>query len=145
MSVKMIDVHSKEAIYREATAEGEIHLSRKTVELIREGKVEKGDPIQISTLAGIQASKITPFIIPLCHPLRIENTRINFVVEDWGLKVTATVIASEKTGVEMEALTAAMVALLNIWDVAKMYEKDENGQYPNTIIQNVRVVRKVKR
>jgi len=140
----MIDVHSKETVYREATAEGEIHLSTKTVELIKERKVEKGDPIQISTLAGIQAAKITPFIIPLCHPLRIENTRINFEVKDWGLKVTATVIASEKTGVEMEALTAAMVALLNIWDVAKMYEKDENGQYPNTIIQNVRVVRKVK-
>jgi cyclic pyranopterin phosphate synthase len=145
LAVKMVDIHAKEVVYREAVAEGKIVLRPETVALIRAGKVEKGDPVQIATLAGIQASKLTPLLMPLCHPLKIENTDVRVEVEDWGVKVTARVAATDKTGVEMEALTAVAAALLNIWDVVKKYEKDENGQYPYTAIKEIRVVSKVKK
>ena len=145
MVAKMMNIHSKDVVYREATAVGEIHLRPETVAIIRSGQVEKGDPIQIGTIAGIQAAKFTSTLIPLCHPLRIENTNIKVEVEDWGVKASATVIASEKTGVEMEALTSVLTTLLNIWDVVKMYEKDKQGQYPYTTISEVRVVKKVKK
>ena len=143
--VKMVNISGKHEVYREATASGEIHLRPETVELIRKGKVEKGDPIQVATLAGIQGAKLTPLMIPLCHPLGLDNTEIKAEVNDRSVKVTATVIASGKTGVEMEALVAVSIALLNIWDVVKMYEKDPEGQYPNTTIDEIKVVSKVKR
>ncbi len=145
MGVRMVDIHQKSVQYREATATGEILLKPETVERIKEGKVEKGDPIQIATLAGIQGSKLTPTLIPLCHPLSIESTDIKFAFIDSGLKVTATAVATGKTGVEMEVLTAVTTSLLNIWDVVKMYEKNKDGQYPHTQISNIRVVKKVKR
>lgn len=145
MGVRMIDIHRKGVQYREATAVGEIRLKPETLKRIEDGKMEKGDPVQIATLAGIQGAKLTPTVIPLCHPLPIESSDVKFEFTDSGLKATAKVIATGKTGVEMEALTAVTTALLNIWDVVKMYEKDEEGQYPDTQISNVRVVRKVKR
>lgn len=131
--------------YREATATGEIRLKPETLRRIKDGKVEKGDPVQIATLAGIQGAKLTPTVIPLCHPIPIESTDIKFEFIDSGLEATATVVATGKTGVEMEALSAVTIALLNIWDVVKMYEKDADGQYPDTQISNIRVVKKVKR
>ncbi|OHE55670.1 MAG: molybdenum cofactor biosynthesis protein C [Thaumarchaeota archaeon RBG_16_49_8] len=145
MGVRMVDVHAKTPQYREATASGEIQLKPETVNRIRDGKVEKGDPFQIATLAGIQGAKMTPTIIPLCHPIPIENTSVQFELTDSGVKATAKVVATAKTGVEMEALTALATALLNIWDVVKMYEKNEAGQYPTTQILNIKVVEKVKR
>lgn len=145
LAVKMVDIHAKDVVYREAVAEGKIVLRPETVALIRAGKVEKGDPIQIASLAGISASKLTPLLIPLCHPLKIESTDVRVEVEDWGVRVSAKVAATDKTGVEMEALTAVAAALLNVWDVVKMYEKDEEGQYPYTAIKEIRVVSKVKK
>lgn len=144
MSVHMIDIHQKDVQYREATATGEINLTVETMKKIKDGKVEKGDPIQIAILAGIQGAKLTPMIIPLCHPLLLESTKVTFEFINSGLKATAKVIASGKTGVEMEALTAVTIALLNIWDVVKMYEKDSNGQYPFSYISNIKVIKKVK-
>ncbi len=141
----MIDIHGKGVQYREAVATGKIRLKPETIRRIREGLVEKGDPLQIASLAGIQGAKLTSTIIPLCHPLPIENVDVRFEVSDSGLKATATVAATGKTGVEMEALTAVTTALLNIWDVVKMYEKDEEGQYPSTQIDGIRVVKKVKK
>ncbi|MFC1754141.1 cyclic pyranopterin monophosphate synthase MoaC [Thermoproteota archaeon] len=140
----MIDIHKKDVQYREATATGEINLTVETIKKIKDGKVEKGDPIQIAILAGIQGAKLTPMIIPLCHPLLLESTKVTVEFINSGLKATAKVIASGKTGVEMEALTAATIALLNIWDVVKMYEKDSNGQYPFSFISNIKVIKKVK-
>jgi len=140
----MIDISKKGEVYREAEASGEIHLKPETVELIKKGRVEKGDPIQVASLAGIQGAKLTPLVMPLCHPLKLESTDIRVELSDSGVKVTATVGATGKTGVEMEALTAVSIALLNIWDVVKMYEKNQEGQYPTTAITNIRVVRKVK-
>jgi len=141
----MIDVHQKDVQYREATATGEIRLKKETIKKIKNGEVEKGDPVQIATLSGIQGAKLTPIVIPLCHSLFLESTNIKFEFVDSGLKATATVVATGKTGVEMEALTAVTTALLNIWDVVKMYEKDKNGQYPFTEISNIHVIKKVKR
>jgi len=140
----MVDIHEKGVQYREAVATGEIHLKPETVERIREGRIEKGDPIQIATLAGIQGAKLTPMLIPLCHPIQVESVDVKFDVEESTLKVTVRVSASAKTGVEMEALAAVTAALLNVWDVVKMYEKDKDGQYPTTSMSNVKVVRKVK-
>ena len=140
----MIDIHQKDIQYREATAIGEINLTVETMNRIKNGKIEKGDPIQIAKLAGIQGAKLTPLVIPLCHPISLESTNISFEFTNSGLKVTAKVVANSKTGVEMEALTAVTIALLNIWDVVKMYEKDSNGQYPFSVISNIRVIKKVK-
>jgi cyclic pyranopterin phosphate synthase len=141
----MIDIHKKKVQYREATATGKIRLTTKTMERIKAGKIEKGDPIQIAILAGIQGAKLTPTVIPLCHPLPLERTDVKLEFNKSGLKATATVVATSKTGVEMEALVAVTTALLNIWDVLKMYEKDKDGQYPFTEISNIRVIRKIKR
>jgi|TARA_B100001971_G_C18108686_1_gene492972 cyclic pyranopterin phosphate synthase len=141
----MIDIHNKKVQYREAIASGEIRLTKETMKRVKAGEVEKGDPVQIAILAGIQGAKLTPTVIPLCHPLPLERTDVKFEFIDSGLKATATVVATGKTGVEMEALVAVTTALLNIWDVLKMYEKDENGQYPFTKVSNIHVIKKVKR
>ncbi|MEM3078378.1 MAG: cyclic pyranopterin monophosphate synthase MoaC [Nitrososphaerales archaeon] len=143
--MKMVDISKKPEQYREAIAYGEIKLKPETIMLIKEGKVEKGDPIQIAKLTGIQGAKFTPTIIPLCHPIPIENIDVDISIEDDRVIVKARVIANSKTGVEMEALTATAIALLNIWDVVKKYEKDEEGQYPTTAIMNIRVVEKIKK
>ena len=145
MRTRMIDIHNKKVQYREAIASGEIRLTKETMKRVKAGEVEKGDPVQIAILAGIQGAKLTPTVIPLCHPLPLERTDVKFEFIDSGLKATATVVATGKTGVEMESLVTVTTALLNIWDVLKMYEKDENGQYPFTKISNIHVIKKVKR
>jgi cyclic pyranopterin phosphate synthase len=142
--VKMIDISKKLEQYREAVASGEIRLKPETIKIIREGRIEKGDPIQIAKLTGIQGAKFTPSVIPLCHPIPIESTDVNMSIEDDKIIAKARVIANSKTGVEMEALTAVTIALLNLWDVIKKYEKDDKGQYPTTLISNIKVLRKVK-
>jgi cyclic pyranopterin phosphate synthase len=143
--VKMIDVSKKLEQYREAIAYGEIKLKPETIKLIEERRIEKGDPIQIAKLAGIQGAKFTPTVMPLCHPIPIENVDVDISIKDDRIIVKAKVIANSKTGVEMEALTATVIALLNLWDVVKKYEKDEKGQYPTTAITNIRVVKKIKK
>jgi cyclic pyranopterin phosphate synthase len=141
----MVDISNKPEIFREATASGTIKLRPSTIELIRKGKIKKGDPIYAAKLAGIRASKETSTLIPLCHPLALTSILIDVeVMEKQRLMVTATVRTKAQTGVEMEALVATTVGLLTIWDMVKQYEKDADGQYPTTIIENVRVIKKVK-
>ncbi|MEM1550559.1 MAG: cyclic pyranopterin monophosphate synthase MoaC, partial [Candidatus Bathyarchaeia archaeon] len=142
--MSMVDITAKPEIYREATARGRIKLRPETVRLIKEGSVEKGDPIYAAKIAGILAAKNTPALIPLCHPIPITNVDINVkIVDESTLEVEATVKSRAQTGVEMEALVAASMALLTIWDMVKKYEKDFEGQYPYTSIQDIRVVKKV--
>ena len=106
---------------------------------------EKGDPLQLASTMAVVAAKQTPSMVALCHQLKIEKIEPKVKVGgDW-VEVTVKVAAHEKTGVEMEALTAVSVALLNVWDVVKAYEKDSKGQYPLTSIESIRVTRKVKR
>jgi cyclic pyranopterin monophosphate synthase len=144
VSFKQIDVSKKPASHRVATASGRIKLKPSTIRTIRRRLIEKGDPMSLAKISGIMAAKRTSELLPLCHPLKIESTTIETSLSSSGIEVTATVSATERTGVEMEALTATTVALLNIWDLVKAYEKDSRGQYPTTRIQDVRVVRKVK-
>jgi len=143
--MSMVDVTAKPEVYREAKAKGTIKLKPETIRLIREGKIEKGDPFQVAKVAGILAAKNTSSLIPLCHPLPLTSVEVDLkVMRDSAVGVEATVKTKAQTGVEMEALVAATVALLTVWDMTKQYEKDKLGQYPHTVIQDIHVVRKVK-
>lgn len=144
MSVRQADISKKQVVFRQATATGRIILNPKTLQMIKKGRLEKGDPIAISKTMGILAVKKTPEMLALCHPLKIEHVEVVETLHDDSIEATVTVSAHEKTGVEMEALTAVSIALLNIWDVVKAYEKDERGQYPSTNIEGIHVVEKVK-
>ncbi|MDG6987727.1 MAG: cyclic pyranopterin monophosphate synthase MoaC [Nitrososphaerota archaeon] len=144
MPYRQADVSEKPVIYREATATGRIRLKKRTISLIRKGELAKGDPVSLAAMTAITAAKKTPEIVALCHPLRIEMIEPKVKVGDGWVEVTVRVAAHEKTGVEMEALTAVSVALLNIWDVTKAYEKDSSGQYPSTLIESIKVISKVK-
>ena len=140
----MVDVAGKAEERREALATGKLKLKKTTVDLLRKGKTEKGDPLAAAELAAILAAKRTSEVIPLCHPLPISDVKATGKIVDEGVTVEALVKAIAKTGVEMEALVAAAVYLLTVWDMTKQYEKDEAGQYPFTAIEEIRVVRKVK-
>jgi len=143
--VAMVDVSGKAETFREATAKGKIRLKLETVNFIREEKIAKGDPLYTAKIAGVLAAKKTSELVPLCHPLPLTSVKVEAkIVEKTAVEVTATVKTKAQTGVEMEALTAASVALLTIWDMVKQYEKDVAGQYPNTAIENIHVVRKLK-
>lgn len=144
--MSMIDIGKKPTIFREATAKGTIKLKPKTLELIKDGKVEKGNVYDLARTAGILAAKKTSELIPLCHLLQLSTVNINVEIEhNSAVAVQATVRAYAKTGVEMEALTAVSMALLTIWDMTKQYEKNHEGQYPTTAISNINVLAKVKR
>ncbi|HUH99763.1 MAG TPA: cyclic pyranopterin monophosphate synthase MoaC [Nitrososphaerales archaeon] len=145
MSVRQADISAKPVAFRQATATGRLVLRPKTIELIKDSDIEKGDPLAVSKTMAILAVKRTPDLLALCHPLKIEHVEVEETVLEDSIAVSVTVSAHEKTGVEMEALTAVTVALLNIWDVVKAYEKDKDGQYPATKIEGVKVVEKVKR
>jgi len=141
----MVDVSGKAETFREATATGTIRLKPETVNLIREGKIAKGDPLYTAKIAGVLAAKKTSALIPLCHPLPLTSVKVEAeIVEKTAVEVTATVKTKAQTGVEMEALVAASLGLLTIWDMTKQYEKDAAGQYPTTAIENIHVVRELK-
>jgi cyclic pyranopterin phosphate synthase len=143
--VTMVDVSGKAEVFREATATGKIRLKPETVNLIREGKIAKGNPLYTAKIAGVLAAKKTSELIPLCHPLPLTSVEVEAkIAEKTAVEVTATVKTKAQTGVEMEALAAASVGLLTVWDMVKQYEKDAAGQYPNTAIENIHVVRKLK-
>ena len=143
--MSMVDVSDKAEVLRKATAKGTIKLKRETVALIEAGKITKGDPLYTAKIAGVLAAKKTSELVPLCHPLPLTNVEVKAeIVDDVTVEVSATVKTKAQTGVEMEALTAASVALLTIWDMTKQYEKNAAGQYPTTAIENIFVVKKVK-
>lgn len=144
-AMAMVDVTAKPELYREATARGLIKLRPKTIQLIKEGRVEKGDPLQAAKIAGVMAAKSTSSLIPLCHPLPLTQVEVNVgILNSSTVEGEAKVKARAQTGVEMEALVAVAVALLTVWDMTKQYEKDALGQYPHTAIQDIRVTSKVK-
>ena len=145
MQIEQADISQKPVSFREATARGAIVLKPSTLRLVRTGKLEKGDALGVARTMAVLAVKQAPNLIALCHPLRVERTRVSTRVGKDRVEVEVTVTAHEKTGVEMEALAAVSVALLNIWDMTKAYEKDGRGQYPEARIEEIRVVKKVKR
>lgn len=141
----MIDISKKETITRIATASGRIKLSKNTIQKIKNNQTEKGDVFTIAKVAAINAVKRVPELIPFCHQIPISNVVVDFKIENSNLiKCICTIKSVAKTGVEMEALTGVGIALLNIWDVVKMYEKDEKGQYPSTEIYDIKVEKKIK-
>ena len=142
----MVDVSGKPDVFREATAKGTIKLKPETIRLIEERKIAKGDPLYTAKIAGILAAKKTSEIVPLCHPLPLTSVDVEAkVLGESNVEVSAVVKTRAQTGVEMEALTAVSVALLTVWDMTKQYEKDAAGQYPATTIDNIHVVKKLKR
>ncbi|MCD6491645.1 MAG: cyclic pyranopterin monophosphate synthase MoaC [Candidatus Njordarchaeia archaeon] len=144
--LKMIDISEKKDVIRIAIAEGIIHLKKSTIKKILEGTIKKGNVIVASKLAGILGVKKTPELLPLCHPIPLTNIDVTIEkVDDNRIKVKVLTKTIGKTGSEMDALTGVAIALLNIWDMIKSYEKDENGQYPETWIEQIRVVEKKKK
>ncbi|BAN90322.1 cyclic pyranopterin monophosphate synthase MoaC [Aeropyrum camini] len=138
-SAGMVDITGKEPVRREAVASGFIKLRRETVEAIRRGVVAKGDVVSVASVAAVLAAKETPRLIPLTHPIPIEKVEPEVRVRDDGVEVRVRVATTAKTGVEMEALAGVTAALLTVWDMVKSLEKDETGNYPDTVITGVRV------
>lgn len=140
----MVDVTKKPIVLREAEAVGRILLSRKTLKEIKTGGVKKGDPLQVAEVAAMNAAKQTHLIIPHCHQIPLDTVGVDFQVsEDW-VEAKCLVKAQARTGVEMEALVGVSIALNTIWDMVKYLEKDEHGQYPDTRITEIKVIRKEK-
>lgn len=121
----MVDVSDKAVTARIATAENHIKMNAETFDIITEGRAKKGDVLGVARLAGIMGAKRTPDLIPLCHPLPISNAKVDLVPDPAlpGIRITATVKTTGQTGVEMEALTAASVAALTVYDMCKAVDK----------------------
>ncbi|HEX8553325.1 MAG TPA: cyclic pyranopterin monophosphate synthase MoaC [Sphingomonas sp.] len=134
-SARMVDVGDKSATRREATATGRITMSREAAHAIATGAMKKGDVLAVARVAGIMAAKRTSDLIPLCHPLPLTRIDIALKVGDDHVTATATAATTGQTGVEMEALAAATVALLTIYDMAKAIDRA-------MIIGDVRVIAK---
>jgi len=131
----MVDVGGKPATQRRAVASGRITMSAQALAAIRAGNAPKGDVLGTARIAGIMAAKRTGDLIPMCHPLGLEAVSIEFAYEEGAIRVTATASLTGKTGVEMEAMTAASIALLTIYDMAKSIDK-------SMVIEGVRLIAK---
>lgn len=141
---RMVEVGEKEIVRREAIAEGFLALRPGTLDAISSHAIPKGDVFEVARVAGLLAAKRTPDNLPLCHPIPLTGAEVHLIAEPSGVRARAIVTATWKTGVEMEALSAVTTALLCCWDMVKALEKDEDGQYPETRIEDVRVIKKVK-
>tara|TARA_Y100000766_G_C18743734_1_gene524946 strand:- start:353 stop:787 length:435 start_codon:yes stop_codon:yes gene_type:complete len=140
----IVDISNKPKIKRKAVATGILLLSKESINKINEGKTEKGDVLEASTIASIQAIKETSRMIPHCHNIPIEGSKVDWAIEEKGLRCTVSVITNWNTGVEMEALCGVSNGLLCALDMLKYIEKDSEGQYPETKITDIRVVEKIK-
>ena len=141
---KMVDIGDKANVSRRAVAAGEIRLKRETLEAIKNRKVVKGEVLETARIAAVMAVKKTPFVIPMCHNIPITSIDVTFDIGAETITATVEVNSVGKTGVEMEALHGVSVALLTIWDMVKSAEKDTTGNYPSTVISNIRVLEKQK-
>jgi cyclic pyranopterin phosphate synthase len=143
-SVSMVDISQKGPSLRTAIAEGFAILSPETVEAIRLRRTKKGNVISVSETAGILAAKKTWDIIPLCHQIPLSSIDVSFEFLEDRIKATCEVSATYSTGVEMEALVGVTTALLSVWDMVKYLEKNEDGQYPTSRLEGIRVIEKRK-
>ena len=121
---KMVDISAKDVTTRRAVASCRVKLSPATVEALRSRSNPKGDPLEISRIAGIMAAKKTPELIPLCHQIGLTKVDVTAELRDDGVYLTAEAVTDAKTGVEMEALTAVSIAALTIYDMCKAVQKD---------------------
>ncbi len=131
----MVDVSTKNVTERTAVAEGFIHMAPAAVRAVRERTAAKGDVLTVAQLAGIMGAKRTADLIPLCHPLPLANCKVLLEVEDGGIRALCTVKTTGRTGVEMEALTGASLALLTVYDMCKSIDKGME-------MTNIRLLRK---
>jgi len=131
-AARMVDVSGKDVTVRTATASGRVELSAECVALLRGAGVPKGDALAVARVAGIMGAKRTPDLVPLCHPLALSGVTLDLVVDDGGVAVSATVRTTDRTGVEMEALTAVSVACLTVVDMTKAVD-------PRGVITDVRL------
>ena len=136
-AAKMVDISPKEPVHRFARARGFIKLAGKTVELIRENGVKKGDVLTVAKLAGIMGGKRTSELIPLCHQIEIEEIDVTLALRDSGVEIEGSARCTGKTGIEMEALTAVSVAALTVYDMCKAVDKEME-------IGEIRLVEKTK-
>ncbi len=132
---RMVDVTAKQPTVRSATARGFVRTSAGIVAALRDGAVPKGDVLAVARIAGIQAAKRTPDLLPLAHVIGVHGAVVDLLVVDDGVEIEATVRTADRTGVEMEALTAVSVAALTVIDMVKAIDKSPS-------IENVRIVRK---
>jgi len=144
-AVQMVDVGDKPDSKRRAVATGVIELQPATVEAIRADEIGKGDVLATARIGAIQAVKHTWETIPMCHQIPITNVDCEFAVGDDRIDLTVAVETTGKTGCEMEALQGVTTGLNVVWDMCKAVEKDSDGQYPATAIDDVQVVEKEKR
>ncbi|WP_299331343.1 cyclic pyranopterin monophosphate synthase MoaC [Haloplanus sp.] len=144
-NVQMVDVGDKPDTARRAVARGTIHLQPSTVAAIRGDEIGKGDVLATARVGAVQAVKHTWETIPMCHQIPITNVETTFDVGEDRIDCTVTVETTGKTGCEMEALEGVTTGLNVVWDMVKAAEKDENGEYPDTGIDDVRVTEKTKR
>lgn len=135
-AARMVDVSAKDVTLREATAECFVRMAPATIDAIRSDSLKKGDALQVARVAAIMATKRTPELIPLCHPLPISGVDVRLDVGDDGVRVEVTVRVTGTTGVEMEALTAAAVAGLTLIDMVKSLER-------GVVIERVQLLHKV--
>ena len=120
---RMVDVSSKEPSHRRAVARGRVRMASEVAEALRRGQIRKGDVLAVARVAGIQAAKRTSELVPLCHGLAISSVAVDFEVLDDSVGIEATVETIDRTGVEMEALTACSVAALTIYDMCKSMDR----------------------
>ncbi len=136
-AARMVDVGEKAVIRRTAAAAGYVRMSPGTVELLREKALPKGDALNTARIAGVMAAKRTPDLIPLCHGINLTSVDVEFEIGDGEIGIVATARASDRTGVELEALTAVSVAALTIYDMCKAVDK-------GMVIEEVRLLEKTK-
>ena len=133
--IRMVDVSQKALTEREAVAKGLVVMKTETLSMIKDGKMPKGDVLATAQISGIMAAKQTSLIIPMCHPLMLDEVRVEFSLSQQSVEITATVKCTGKTGVEMEALTAVTASALTIYDMCKMVER-------GITIENIRLIKK---
>src|SRR4051794_35963313 len=122
-AARMVDVSGKEVTAREAVAAGRVVVSPEVIALLRGDGVPKGDALAVARVAGIMGAKQTPALVPLCHPLALSGVTVDLAVADDAVEITATVRTTDRTGVEMEALTAVSIAALTVVDMVKAVDK----------------------
>jgi cyclic pyranopterin phosphate synthase len=132
---RMVDVTGKQPTVRSATARGFVRCAAEVIAILRDGTAPKGDVLAVARIAGIQAAKATPALLPLAHVIGVHAASVDLEITDDGIEIAATVGTADRTGIEMEALTAVSVAALAIVDMIK-------GMDRSTVIENVRIVAK---
>ncbi len=120
---KMVDVSFKPVIHRTAIAEGMILCGRETMDLIRDNQIKKGDVLTVAQIAGVMAAKQTSNLIPLCHNIAIDQVILELTPEEKGIRIRSKAVCTDKTGIEMEALTAVSLAALTVYDMCKAVDK----------------------